>query len=257
VLNVRATPGHTDGCVTYVLSDESMAFTGDALLIRGAGRTDFQQGDPHRLYRSVHEQIFSLANDCNLFPGHDYSGRMVTSVAEERQYNPRLGDHVREEDFVGYMNNLGLPHPKGMAQAVPANLVCGRPHDDAFVQPPGWGPLIRTFAGVWQVEPEWVHQHSSELCLIDVREDAEVAASPMGRLAGSKVIPLSVLRDRIDEVPRDCPTVAICPAGARSAFATTIMERAGVDKVANMRGGILEWRALGYPVETEPSETVS
>jgi len=248
VLEIRATPGHTDGCITYVLSDQSMAFTGDALLIRGAGRTDFQQGDPHRLYRSVREQIFSLPNDCCLYPGHDYSGRTVTSVGEERQHNPRLGDHVRERDFVGYMNNLGLPHPKRMDRAVPANLVCGRPADDAFPKPPGWGPVTRTFAGVWQVEPEWVHQHSGELCLIDVREEAEVAASPMGLLAGSKVIPLSVLRQRTDEVPRDCPTVTICPAGARSAFAATILEKSGVGKVANMRGGILEWRALGFPV---------
>ena len=116
---------------------------------------------------------------------------------------------------------MGLLHPKRMAQAVPANLVFGRPTDEAFPQPPGWGPLTRTFAGVWQVEPEWGRQHSSELCMTDVREDAEVAANPMGRLAGSKVISLSLLRDRIDEVPLDCPTVAVCPAGARSAFAAT------------------------------------
>jgi rhodanese-related sulfurtransferase len=143
-----------------------------------------------------------------------------------------------------------------MAQAVPANLACGRPADDAFPKPPGWGPVIRTFAGVWEVEPEWVHQHSSELCLIDVREDAEVAASPMGLLAGSKVIPLSVLRQRTDEVPRDCPTVTLCPAGARSAFAATILEKSGVREVANMRGGILQWRALGFPVKS-PSENSS
>ena len=117
-LEVRATPGHTSGCVTYVLHDESRAFTGDALLIRGAGRTDFQQGDPGMLYRSVHSQIFTLPASCLLYPGHDYRGLTVTSVAEERQFNPRLGGALSENDFASYMNNLGLGHPKQMEIAV-------------------------------------------------------------------------------------------------------------------------------------------
>ena len=249
-LSIRETPGHTDGCVSYVLGDESMAFTGDALLIRGAGRTDFQQGDPKRLFMSVREQIFSLPPDCLLYPGHDYSGRTVTSVAEERKHNPRLGDEVRAVDFVAYMNNLGLPHPTRMAEAVPANLRCGRPKQgDVFPAPPTWGPLIRTFAGVWQVEPEWVHQHVAELFVVDVREQAEVEASPLGRLASSTVIPLSTLREHVDDIPRDRPVITICPAGARSAFAATVLEKAGIDRVANMRGGLLEWRALGFPMQ--------
>jgi sulfur dioxygenase len=90
-LLVRATPGHTNGCLTYVLDDRSMAFTGDCLLIRGSGRTDFQQGDAAVMYRSVHERIFSLPDDCLLYPAHDYRGLTVTSVAEERRFNPRLG----------------------------------------------------------------------------------------------------------------------------------------------------------------------
>src|SRR5580658_9239600 len=89
-LLVRATPGHTGGCVTYVLDDHSMAFTGDCLLIRGSGRTDFQGGDPGAMYRSVREQIFALPDACLLYPAHDYRGLTVTSVAEERRYNPRL-----------------------------------------------------------------------------------------------------------------------------------------------------------------------
>ena len=108
-LEVRATPGHTSGCLTYVLDDHSMAFTGDGLLIRGCGRTDFQQGSPERLYRSVQQQILSLPPTCLLYPGHDYKGLTVTSVAEEKRYNPRLGGDVNAEDFAGYMNNLGLP----------------------------------------------------------------------------------------------------------------------------------------------------
>jgi glyoxylase-like metal-dependent hydrolase (beta-lactamase superfamily II) len=249
-LAVRATPGHTDSCVSYVLGDQSMAFTGDALLVRGAGRTDFQQGSARTLFRSVREQLYTLPPQCLLYPGHDYSGRLVTSVAEERAHNPRLGDAVREEDFVGYMNNLGLAHPKRMEAAVPANLRCGRPKDpEGAPRAPDWGPVIRTYAGVWQIEPEWVHLHASELRLIDVREHEEVKASPMGLVPGSTVLPLSTLRDQVDALPRDRPVVLVCPAGARSAIAATILEKAGVSEVANLRGGLLGWRDLGLPVE--------
>ena len=90
-LQVRATPGHTDGCLSFVLDDESRAFTGDALLIRGCGRTDFQQGSPERLYHSVHQQLLSLPAHCLLYPAHDYKGITVTSVEEERRFNPRFG----------------------------------------------------------------------------------------------------------------------------------------------------------------------
>ncbi len=249
-LQVRATPGHTDGCTTYVLADHSLAFTGDALMIRGAGRTDFQQGDPAMLYRSVREQIFSLPGACHLYPAHDYGGRTMTTVSEERAHNPRLGDNVREEDFVGYMNNLGLPHPKRMDAAVPANMVCGRPTDpDSAPQAPSWAPAIRTFAGVWQVEPDWVRLHSDELTLVDVREHAERAASLMGDIAGCTTIPLSEFRDRIDEISREKPIICICPAGARSTHAAKLLEKAGVKQVANMRGGQIEWRALGLPLQ--------
>ena len=249
-LDVRAPPGHTDGCLTFALGDESMAFTGDALLIRGAGRTDFQQGSAKTLFHSVREQILALPGDCLLYPGHDYSGRTVTTVAEERAFNPRLGDGVREADFVGYMENLGLPHPQRMEAAVPANLRCGEPDDpDSAPHPPDWGPVIRTFAGVWQIEPEWVHENESGVRVVDVREREEVAASPMGLVPKSTVIPLSELRDRAGEVPNDRPIVCVCPAGARSAVAAGILEKAGATAVANMRGGLLAWRAAGLPIE--------
>jgi len=126
-LQARATPGHTNGCMTYVRDDRSMAFTGDALLIRGCGRTDFQNGDARRLFHSVRSQIFSLPEDCTLYPGYDYRGLTATSVGEEKRYNPRLAESIGEEDFVGYMTHLGLPHPKQIEVAVPANLRCGRP----------------------------------------------------------------------------------------------------------------------------------
>ncbi|XP_078394218.1 persulfide dioxygenase ETHE1, mitochondrial, partial [Cetorhinus maximus] len=122
-LEVRATPGHTDGCVTYVLGDRSMAFTGDALLIRGCGRTDFQQGNAETLYRSVHSKIFTLPNECLLYPAHDYTGQTVTTVDEEKRLNPRLSKPLTE--FIQIMSNLNLPYPAQIDQALPANMVCG------------------------------------------------------------------------------------------------------------------------------------
>ena len=124
-LGVRATPGHTRGCVTYVLDGEEMAFTGDCLLIRGCGRTDFQGGDPGEMYRSVRERIFSLPETCPLYPAHDYRGLTATSVAEERRFNPRLGGGLSESDFSLTMKNLRLAHPKQIDVAVPANMKCG------------------------------------------------------------------------------------------------------------------------------------
>ena len=124
-LEVRATPGHTGGCVTYVCHDAGLAMTGDALLIRGCGRTDFQEGDPATLYDSVHKRIFGLPEDTLLYPGHDYKGRTVTTVAEEVRFNARLGSGKSETDFVAIMEGLDLAYPKRIDEAVPANLESG------------------------------------------------------------------------------------------------------------------------------------
>ncbi|XP_004488663.1 persulfide dioxygenase ETHE1 homolog, mitochondrial [Cicer arietinum] len=128
-LEVRATPGHTLGCLTYVTGDAPdqpqprMAFTGDTLLIRGCGRTDFQGGSSENLYRSIHSQIFTLPKDTLLYPAHDYKGFSVSTVGEEMQYNPRLTKD--EETFKNIMANLKLSYPKMIDVAVPANMVCG------------------------------------------------------------------------------------------------------------------------------------
>uniref|UniRef100_A0A8C6EKL4 Persulfide dioxygenase ETHE1, mitochondrial n=1 Tax=Microcebus murinus TaxID=30608 RepID=A0A8C6EKL4_MICMU len=122
-LETRASPGHTPGCVTFVLNDHSMAFTGDALLIRGCGRTDFQQGCAKTLYHSVHEKIFTLPGDCLIYPAHDYHGLTVSTVEEERTLNPRLT--LSCEEFVKVMDNLNLPKPLQIDIAVPANMRCG------------------------------------------------------------------------------------------------------------------------------------
>ncbi|GAB4846689.1 Polypeptide N-acetylgalactosaminyltransferase 3 [Ancistrocladus abbreviatus] len=128
-LEVRPTPGHTCGCITYVTGDgpdqpqPRMAFTGDALLIRGCGRTDFQGGSSSQLYKSVHSQIFTLPKDTLIYPAHDYRGFTVSTVGEEMQYNPRLTKD--EEGFKNIMENLKLSYPKMIDVAVPANMVCG------------------------------------------------------------------------------------------------------------------------------------
>ena len=243
-LIVRSTPGHTNGCLTYVTKDLSMAFTGDALLIRSAGRTDFQQGDAHALYRSITEKIFTLPDDCLLYPAHDYAGRTVTTVGEEKSWNPRIGGEASESDFTGYMQNLGLPHPKQIDVAVPANLQCGRPEHGTTADKPTWGPIVRTFAGVLEVDPVWVAEHRSAVTVLDVRETGELAGD-LGRIDGSLHIPLGELRARSGEVPRDKPVVCVCRSGRRSAQACAILEKAGVSAVANSPGGMIRWRALG------------
>ena len=250
-LLVRATPGHTSGCVTYVLDDSSMAFTGDCLLIRGSGRTDFQDGDPAAMYRSVREQIFALPADCLLYPAHDYRGLTVTSVAEERRFNPRLGGDIAMGDFTGYMKNLRLAHPKLLDVAVPANLHCGRPEACEGQDPsadPSWAPLRYSFAGVWEIDPHGLEEFSGPVQILDVREEDEFTG-PLGHIEGAVLIPLGQLAERVEELKRDQPVVAVCRAGSRSAQATAILQQAGFSEIANLNGGMLRWRAEGYPVE--------
>ncbi|HQR11665.1 MAG TPA: MBL fold metallo-hydrolase [Casimicrobiaceae bacterium] len=248
-LDVRATPGHTLGCLTYVLDDESMAFTGDCLLIRGSGRTDFQQGDAREMYRSVRSQILTLPPSCLLYPAHDYRGLTVTSVDEERRFNPRLGGEIGEADFVGYMNNLGLPHPKLMDIAVPANLRCGRPEAGTpALADPAWAPLTFTFAGIFEIQPEALEEHAGSVQILDVRERDEFDG-PLGRIRGSKDIPLGELPARLGELAKDRPVVTVCRSGARSAQAAVLLAKAGFPNVANLAGGMLRWRGSGHPVD--------
>lgn len=247
-LGVRATPGHTNSCLTFVLDDESMAFTGDCLLIRGSGRTDFQQGDAHRMYRSVRTEIFSLPEQCLLYPAHDYRGLTVTSVREERRFNPRLGGEISEQDFVGYMQNLNLPHPRQLAVAVPANLRCGQPEaGTALPLTPSWGRLAYTFAGLWEIQPQNLEEIAGNVQVVDVREPDEFEG-PLGHIPSARPIPLGELGKRVDELDRHVPVVTVCRAGGRSAQAVVILQKAGFTDIANLAGGMLRWRADGHPV---------
>jgi glyoxylase-like metal-dependent hydrolase (beta-lactamase superfamily II) len=117
------TPGHTDAHFAYLMADRVL--TGDALLIDGCGRTDFQNGDAATLYRSIHEKLFTLAGDTLVLPAHDYHGRRVSTIAQERQRNLRLGGGRTAEEFVAVMRDLGLPYPPFIDYAVPGNRRCG------------------------------------------------------------------------------------------------------------------------------------
>jgi sulfur dioxygenase len=117
------TPGHTDGHHSYRVGER--VFTGDALLIDGCGRTDFQNGDARRFYRSVREKLFSLPEDTLVYPGHDYCGRRVSNIAQERTRNTRLCSERSLEEFVALMAGLNLPYPKFIDYAVPGNRQCG------------------------------------------------------------------------------------------------------------------------------------
>ena len=248
-LEVRATPGHTDGCLTYVLDDSSHAFTGDALLIRGCGRTDFQQGDAATLFRSVHEQLFSLPGACLLYPGHDYRGLTVSSVDEERRFNPRLGGDASLADFAGYMHHLGLPHPKQIDRAVPANLRCGVLEGDAAAAAaaPAWARLNFTFGGIWEIAPDALAEITAEVQLIDVRERAEFGDA-LGHIARARLVPLGELAASQGSLDKSRPVVTVCRSGTRSAQACVLLARAGFARVANLAGGMLRWRAMGLPV---------
>jgi glyoxylase-like metal-dependent hydrolase (beta-lactamase superfamily II) len=128
-VRVLETPGHTTGCLSYAALDRAMVFTGDALLIRGCGRTDFQGGDPEQLYRSIHDKLFALPGTTLVYPGHDYKGRTASSIDEERRCNPRLGGGRTCAEFTAIMRALTLARPRFMNVALPRNVRCGMAAD--------------------------------------------------------------------------------------------------------------------------------
>lgn len=119
-----ASPGHTDCHFAYLVNKNHL-LTGDALFIRGCGRTDFQSGNAGELYDTITEKFFSLSDDTLIYPGHDYRGHMVSTIGEEKQFNPRIS-HKKRDEFIELMNNLDLPNPTKIMEAVPANQLCGK-----------------------------------------------------------------------------------------------------------------------------------
>lgn len=250
-LEVRETPGHTNGCVSYVWHAAQCVFTGDALLIRGCGRTDFQQGDAATLFRSVREQLFSLPSAYTVYPAHDYKGRTASSIAEERRLNPRLGEQRTLEDFMRIMQDLKLPYPKRMTIAVPANLECGAPRTEAIQKPTfdtHWAPVEMTASGVPELTPSAVSALAGEALLLDVREPDEFHGE-LGHLPGAELMPLAVLHSLAPSLSRQQPVIAVCRSGGRSAKAAVELARLGFTRVASLRGGLLAWREQALPLE--------
>jgi glyoxylase-like metal-dependent hydrolase (beta-lactamase superfamily II)/rhodanese-related sulfurtransferase len=244
---VRETPGHTAGCVTYVTTDDAMAFTGDAVLIRGCGRTDFQEGDAHTLYHSVHDKVFSLPDHTLIFPAHDYKGRTVTTVEEEKRLNPRLGGRKTEEEFVAIMGQLQLPYPKKIDVALPRNFQCGATTVSADVPVQrDWAPVELSAAKIPEIAVDWLAAHLGEVRIVDVREPHELAAD--GRIEGAESIPLGQLPGPLADARRDQPLILVCRSGGRSAKAALTLLGMGFRSIASMRGGMLAWREHHYRV---------
>ncbi|MEL7368105.1 MAG: MBL fold metallo-hydrolase [Myxococcota bacterium] len=229
-LEVRQTPGHTAESICVVLADHSMVFTGDTLFIRGCGRTDFQAGDPHQLYRSVHQKIFTLPDACLIYPGHDYAGRTVSTVGEEKSFNPRLGAGKSEAEFVAIMNALNLPKPKLIDSAVPANQQCGFERPD----------VKRAGNGVPEVSVDWVHKHRDQVRLVDVRSEKEFSGD-LGHIEGATLVELGRLKTAVSDWNRHQTIITVCRSGRRSGDAAKTLEAMGFKSVASMAGGMLGW----------------
>jgi glyoxylase-like metal-dependent hydrolase (beta-lactamase superfamily II)/rhodanese-related sulfurtransferase len=244
-LEVRATPGHTDGCVTYVTSDHKNAFTGDALFIRGTGRTDFQQGSAERLYRSIHDKIFTLPDDTIIWPGHDYRGLTFSTVGEEKRLNPRVGDGKSQEEFIEIMSRLNLPAPKKLGVAVPANLHCGIVPPSSMSGEPlperGWAAIERTPDGIPEVTLAWMAENKGAIRMVDVREVDEAESD--GKIEGVEVIPMGTVDEASKAWDKEEPVITICRSGRRSGRVALELEKLGFKRIASMRGGMVAWQS--------------
>lgn len=247
-----ATPGHTPGSLSFVWRDR--VFTGDTLLIGGCGRTDFQNGSADALYSSITEKLFALDEQTLVYPGHDYKGRRVSSIGEEKRFNARVAGKTREE-FLAIMNHLGLPMPKRIHEAVPANLAGGaaaRTFDSTSQSDIDRNTLLQN------VSPQQLASaaQAGKIRLIDVRTPAEFETL---RLADSANLPL----DRLDpavlmaEIGVDETIYCICQTGTRSQMAAVKLRAAGFNKVVHVDGGTNAWAAAGLPVVHGQSRVIS
>jgi len=239
-LDVIYTPGHTDDSYSFILPDR--VFTGDTLLIRGTGRTDFQNGDPRQQYESIFGRLLRLPDETLIFPAHDYKGETVSTIGEEKAFNPRL--QVKSVDeYVEIMNNLKLSNPKMMDVAVPANMKVGLHQDDVASR--GWAV---------SAEQALALVGRPDVALIDLREQSE--RERHGIIPGAIHLPYGRLQENIaaggmlDELAKSTAKQILfyCAFGERSAMAVQAAQDVGIDSARHIQGGIDAWRKASGPL---------
>ena len=239
-LDVMYTPGHTDDSYSYLMGDR--VFTGDTLLIRGTGRTDFQNGSSRAQYESIFNRLLKLPDETMVFPAHDYKGDTVSTIGEERRYNPRL--QVRSVDeYIELMANLKLPNPKMMDVAVPANMHVGLHQEELAKQ----GLALSARDAINSLG-------RPDILLVDLRETSERAKH--GTISGAlhapypgiaeSLKPGGMLREVAAATGRR--VVFFCAFGERSAMAVKAAKEAGLANTAHIEGGIDAWKKAGGPV---------
>jgi sulfur dioxygenase len=239
-LDVLYTPGHTDDSYSYLLGDR--VFTGDTLLIRGTGRTDFQNGDPRAQYDSIFNKLMKLPDETLVYPAHDYKGETVSTIGEEKSFNPRLKVKSIDE-YVDLMNNLNLPNPKMMDVAVPANIHVGLRQEE--IARKGWA-LSATEA--------MALRGAKEVAIVDLREKGE--REKHGVIPGSLHAPYPDLVENISAggmlhelaAATGKRIVFYCAYGERSAMAVQAAQDAGLKTACHIEGGVDAWKKVNGPL---------
>jgi sulfur dioxygenase len=239
-LDVLYTPGHTDDSYSYLL--DGRVFTGDTLLIRGTGRTDFQNGDPRAQYDSIFGKLLKLPEETLVYPAHDYKGDTVSTIGEEKLFNPRLKVKSVDE-YADLMNNLKLPNPKMMDVAVPANMHVGL-HQEEIARK-GWA--------ISAAEAIALHGRP-DVAIVDLREKSE--RDRHGIIPGSVHAPYTSLPDEIGPggMLNELATATgkqilfYCAFGERSAMAVQSAQDAGLNTASHIEGGIDAWKKAQGPV---------
>jgi sulfur dioxygenase len=234
-LEVLYTPGHTDDSYSFLMDDR--VFTGDTLLIRGTGRTDFQRGDARAQYDSLFNKLLKLPEETLVFPAHDYKGDTVSTIGEERRCNPRL--QVKSaDDYVELMGNLNLPNPKMMDVAVPANMHQGLAQ--AEIARRGWAVSAEAAKSLIG---------RADVALVDLREPTE--RERHGTIAGALHAPYTALQENIapggmlHELAQGKQLFFFCAFGERSAMAVQAAQDAGITSARHIEGGMGAWKQAG------------
>jgi len=235
-LHALTTPGHTNSCISFKV--ENMVFTGDTLFIRGCGRTDFQQGDPVILYQSITQKLYTLPDETLVYPGHDYNGKSVSTIIEEKQHNKRIPFTQTEDDFAKLMNSLNLPMPKRIKEAVPANLGCGFSAEQ--------GHLTEEVFGVSDLH-KIINSLPDEEVVNDCRTSLEYEA---GHIPGAINIPMGKELDHLSELSKYKKIYLYCQSGRRSqSVYTSLLSKGLKNMVCLGSSGLDEWLKCGYQIE--------